>query len=305
MTPLTERWQTEPGRAFADKLFAVGYSGNGFTVSGAPFGTIPQSGKVDLRNLRFERSPQLRGVSINRADLTEADFDGARLERCQFDDVVFDRASLTAATEHGNQFTRCSFTGTNLNEAILGYRGSKFDSCIFRRAKFRKTLFVRSEFTKCTFDSCSLDGCDFNGSSFDECTFIGTLKGVWFRGSFALKSDCEKYGTPRLNTMRSVSFENAKLSGVTFSDDCDLSTVIPPKDGRHALFNRWPSRLEWVLQSARTWPENLRAEAELFIRSYQTHAQKQNWFLLAIDDLASELCEACTTSVWQALQDFR
>lgn len=314
MISLNGRWQIEPGLGFAKKLFTLGYSGNGFQVCEAPFGAMPQSGRLDLRNLSVAAwaqgsrashdRPCLRRVSIKHADLSEADLSLTRLEGCEFDDVKFDRASLMDASDHGNQFRHCSFENTDLTDVILGYRGSKFHSCTFRRAKFRRSRFIRCEFTNCIFDFCALNSCDFNGSSFEDCGFLGPLKDVWFRGSFPLESHCEKYGTPRFNTMKSVSFEKATPRLLTFSDNCDLSTVILPNNDRYALFDRWPLRLEWVLEHVQSWPDNLKSQAESYIQIFQTHALKQNWYLLAIDDLISHLGEETASRLWRSLHDF-
>ncbi|MEY4484567.1 MAG: hypothetical protein RL693_2019, partial [Verrucomicrobiota bacterium] len=234
MKQLGIRWQDGIGKEFVDSLTLAGRSGNGFSVLESPFGATPQ-GVLDLRGLRLHEKAELRRVNFAAADFGAASLKGIWLERCVFNDSVFDGASFQKVAEHGNMFTNCSFRKVSFREAAIGYKGSRFDHCTFEGVDFTRTIFVRPEFDDCAFYRCKLDGSDLNASSFDRCRFVGVLKEIWFRGGFAYPNDIKRYGQSRPNRMSEVSFENAALHDVTFSNQCDLSSVHIPADDQYAL----------------------------------------------------------------------
>lgn len=252
-----------------------------------PFG-VTHEGLIDLRGLPLPDGVKLSGLRLQRCDLRNARMRGAWIEGSTFDGVWFDEADMAGISDHGNKFTDCSFVETEFRESAVGYRGSAYQKCRFDAADFRRAVFIRPEFDECRFVDCRLKGADFNASSFVRCSFVGSLEDVWFRGGFALPSDAEEFGQPRKNAMNQVSFEKAELHHLTFSDDCDLSTVIAPSTGEYRLYPSWKTRLEGVLEASREWSPRDRQEAGVFVNSYMLHAQNQEWQLLNPDDIRSE-----------------
>jgi fluoroquinolone resistance protein len=187
-----------------------------------------------------------------------------------------------------NDFNNCLFLNSDFSFAAIGYRGSKYVDCVFDKCNFKKAIFIRAEFMRCKFIDCKLKGVDFNASSFEECAFVGKLEDVWFRGGFALASDIEDFGEAKKNRMKNVSFEDAHLYGLTFSNDCDLSTVTLPSDGKYFLFNNWRQRLEKLKKEVNNWPQIQRREGEIFANSCLVHAKTQNWYLLGFDDIQKD-----------------
>jgi hypothetical protein len=297
---LVKRWDSEPGRAFVETLSRLGRSGNGHEIREVPFGTVPETGRLDLRGLVLPTRTELRRITFQYADFTGAKFIHAKTELSVFRDVRFDDSSLRLG-EGGSTFEKCSFHRTNLRRSVIGMRGSKFRDCKFEKADFIQTGFIRPEFDDCCFNNCTFSGVDFNGGSFERCEFRGDVRGVWFRGGFPIPSWNEEWGRPRPNRMLSVSFQKARLIDMTFSDHCDLSSVIPPDDGRHAVFDHWPERIKSVFEQSRSWPEPFRRAGEMFYTSCETHARSQNWFLDGVDALISLHGVEGGKKIWEAL----
>ncbi|MCW1887747.1 pentapeptide repeat-containing protein [Luteolibacter flavescens] len=300
MKHLRTRWQEAAGRDFVDDLVSRGRSGNGLTVMRSPFGET-DAGRLDLRGLTLPGSAQLRRIAFAPADLGASVWKGVWLERCTFHEAGFDHADLRSIAEHGNGFTGCTFARSSFRDAAIGYRGSRFESCTFEAADFRGAVFVRPEFNGCEFHGCKLDGCDLNGSSFDRCRFTGTLRNVWFRGGFPHPDDLERYGTPRVNGMKEVSFEAACLRDASFSNACDLSSVKLPHDGRHALITGWLRKLAHLESASREWPAPARRTADLFVASHRVHAVTQDWFIVNRDDLDEEFGIETAALIWQSI----
>lgn len=300
MKKLGTRWQEGIGKEFVGRLVTVGRSGNGFSVSESPFGATAQ-GVLDFRGLQLSQKAELRRVSFAHSDFGASVFKGIWLERCVFSDSIFEAASFQKVAEHGSTFTNCNFLKSSFRNAVIGFRGTRFDRCTFDAVDFRETGFIRPEFDDCAFYHCKLDGCDLNGASFERCRFVGALNEVWFRGGFRHPNEVERYGQPRLNKMLNVSFESAVLREVTFSNECDLSTVHPPVDDRHALFDHWPDRLSNLQAQCASWPKNQGLAATAFATTNLVHARTQDWFLLNRDDLQNEFGEETATRIWDTL----
>jgi uncharacterized protein YjbI with pentapeptide repeats len=297
---LKKRWDTEPGRAFVENLSRLGRSGNGYEIREAPFGTVTETGRLDLRGLLLPERTELRRITFRFADFTGAVFRHAKTELSVFTDVWFNDSSLRLG-EGGSTFEQCSFCRANFRRSVIGYRGSRFKRCHFEKADFIQVGFIRPEFDDSCFDNCTFSGVDFNGGSFERCEFKGEVRGVWFRGGFPLRSWVEEWGEPRTNRMTTVSFKNARLIDITFSDHCDLSSVIPPDDGRHALFDRWPERIKFVFEQSRAWPEPCRREGETFFKSFGSHAEKQDWYLIGVDALVNIFGREPGLKLWETL----
>jgi fluoroquinolone resistance protein len=295
-----DRWNGGSGREFVHRLVASGRSGNGFSVSESPFGTS-ECGLLDLRGLRLPEKAELRRVSFAPANFCASSFKRVWFEGCDFRDSVLDSVSFQKVAEHGNSFTNCVLLKASFREAAIGYKGSRFQRCTFDRTDFSRAVFIRPEFDECAFYHCKLDEADLNGSSFNRCRFVGELRRVWFRGSFAHPNDVGRYGRPRHNNMVEVSFENASLRAVTFSNDCDLSSVFPPTDGRHALVDGWRGKLTDLELQCGSWPEHQRKAALAFASTNLVHAQTQNWSIINRDDLENEFGEETAGLIWRAL----
>jgi fluoroquinolone resistance protein len=294
---LRERWD-------AAALAAVLGTG----TARSPFGE--HAGRVDLRGIDLLAAAGgifIRRVVFEGVDLTFASLRGVWVEGCRFTGSSLDGTDAHNMTDHGNLFEGCTFSKTHWQGGGIGYDGTRFQGCLFEKSLFKGAGFIRPEFDDCTFDQCDFGGVDFSGSSFERCRFVGRLDDVWFRGGFPeimLPSGLLRrkrnqmqanFGVPRPNRMLEVDLSGAELHWATFSDGCDLSSVVVPEDGRHVLFDDWGERLVALGAAARSLPERLQGPVEQFCKVYQVHAEKQRWYILNVDDLEAEWGVAART----------
>lgn len=247
-------------------------------------------------------NPRLAGETFSGVSLERADLRHAWIEECVFRDVCFDRADLSYATDHGSLFERCSFKSTNFERAMFGHRGTRLIDCSFIRARFRGADFIRPEFDRCEF-VCNFKNIDFNASSFVDCRFEGKLQDVWFHGGFGLPDFEDDFGKPRKNEMKNVDFSAAELRQMTYSDDCDLSTVVLPAKGRYRRYDRWRQRLERAVERIQSWKGNDEKRARDFVEVALIHARTQPWYIMNTDELAEDYGAELADRIVAALED--
>jgi len=286
------RWTTPEARLALDQTIKIFGCGGMINSDLLPFGRV--DGFFDMRGFPLSANfhPRMLVKCIFKGfDFSEASFRDLWIEGCVFDNCVFNKAELVGIKDHANKFINCSFVGTCLGDAGLGHKGSSYKNCLFDRTSFDKARFIRAEFDDCKFDQCRFKGVDFNASSFVNCEFSGKIEDVWFRGGFALKDDISDFGVPRKNAMKNVSFEKASLWSMTFSNQCDLSTIKLPLEGNYKLYSNWRLRLEFVKKETSNWTLEEKKQGEIFVNSYLVHAKTQDWYLLNCEETLQELGE--------------
>lgn len=281
---LVARWQNtaENDRA-SERIFNICKYGGVLSMEQTPFGRL-DSDLIDFRGYPAH-SIVLNSVTVKDVDLSYADFSNSWMEANRFENCFFDKTDFTDSSDHANTFDQCVFLKCKFRLAVLGYNGSRFRNCIFKECGFQKTIFIRAEFVDTDFFNCRLNGVDFNASSFENCKFEGILENVWFRGTFPSELQLREFGQPKSNKMENVSFENADLRDLTFSNGCDLSTVTIKKNGRYFKFDNWYKRLQFLSNEIELWDdESQRNEAEKFLKITMVHAPTQDWEILNLDD---------------------
>jgi hypothetical protein len=142
---------------------------------------------------------------------------------------------------------------------------------------------------------------DFNAASFEDCAFEGKLTDVWFRGGFRYPVEEHRYGPAKKNRMEHVSFAKAQLEDLTFSDSCDLSTIILPETGGYRRYDRWLERLLALQTKARNWSCPDDEEAAFFVKVYINHARNQDWMILSVKELRMHYCPNAADRVIETL----
>lgn len=244
-------------------------------------------GKFDFRGVDMAQKT-VKMCEFQNVDFSFSSFKNSWVENNIFENCRFSKVDFSDVSDHNNNFKGCFFSDCKFNSAAIGFGGTRFYKCILENCKFSKTIFTRPEFVEVVFKNCKIKNIDFNASSFENCSFEGELNDVWFRGSFPLKSDEEYYGYPKLNEMKNVSFENADLKDLTFSDNCDLSTVKIKQSDDYYKFDKWKERLLCLLKSSESWTEKEKKEAKIFTDTYLVHASFQQWYIVNKTDVIEE-----------------
>lgn len=205
------------------------------------------------------------------------------LDHCEVTDCLFEFSYFKSFRDWGNRYERVSFDRAEIEDGSLGHYAGQFLNSTFRKTKFKHVSFINAEIENCHFEG-TFNSLEFNASSLENCSFTGKLKNAWFRGGFPLKSDEKKFGKPRKkNRMKNVSFAKAQLLSTTFSDDCDLSTIVLPEEGDYRLYDRWTKRLEKLEKQLekKNLSDKDRAESRAFMSG--ASRKNQNWYLCNVD----------------------
>jgi len=224
-------------------------------------------------------------------DLSFANLGGALFENCCFHNVILHAANSADVNDWGSSFCDVDFSKANLRGATLGLEGARYERVSFCRADLRDISCYRGYFVDCDFSNVRLEHIDFQVSHFVRCKFKGKLKQVWFRGYYAIPAHEEAYGETELNRMEDVDFSEAELWDVMFTDNCDLSRVIPPQDGEHVLFKDWTGTLQEAKKEVeQEWKGLFREEALQELDILSVHQNSMNILNLAFEERS--ICKA-------------
>jgi uncharacterized protein YjbI with pentapeptide repeats len=221
---------------------------------------------ADFTGLPLSLCQKLSDVRAARSDFAGSSWANVWLEKSRFLHCSFEAANFRGIKDHGNLFLDCEFIKSSFRHAAIGYSGTRFRRCRFDRVSFRGAVFVRPTFEECEFIDCEIAGLDFEASRFFGCRFVGSLRDVWFRASYAYGESLRRFGAPEGEPILRVDFTEAELSSVDFGGGLDLSEVRLPKRGEYFLFDRWPARLNLVRAILPTLSRTERQEAEVFLR---------------------------------------
>ncbi|WP_158960975.1 pentapeptide repeat-containing protein [Myroides fluvii] len=299
---LIERWELDVNLYYAfNQINQLLTKGGKLTLKSVPLDLI--DGKLDVRGLKLNGNI-IKKLDVQHADFSFSSFDKCWIEKSSFNNCYFEKVDFSHFSDHKNVFHSCVFKDCKFNYTALGYDGTKFSTCIFENCTFTKAIFSRPEFVDIIFKNCRLKAIDFNASSFENCFFEGELNDVWFRGDFPLQSDYMIFGKPKKNEMKNVSFEKAYFRDLTFSDNCDLSTVKIKNFDKYYRFNRWKERLLFLESNIHNWSEKEKYEAGVFVSIYMVHAQNQDWYIFNIEDVERDYGKEVAFKIINKLSEF-
>lgn len=269
MKKYRERWNIYSDAELKELIIGKGAFLN------SPFG-FTEDNLIDFRGYNFSNK-ELHSLCIKDLDFSYSIFSNSRIHKSIFKNVLFNNTKFEKSTEHGNTFNNCSFNKTTISRVHFGYDGSQYNNCYFDYAKILSSIFIRAEFNYCFFSNIKINNVEFNASSFEYCTFSGLLNGVWFMGEFQVpKIDNKKFGKPRLNKMLNVDFNNAELKNLTFSSNCDLSTVILPKSGNYTLIDNLKEYIDEINKKKALQSQSIQYEIEKFIKLKSRFPNQKN-----------------------------
>jgi uncharacterized protein YjbI with pentapeptide repeats len=326
---LIERWNRNEWKERYAQVVACWQAGE--RLSDVP--SLPQhEGRWDLRGINLEIGgtrfagqiglsdgssveytygprPKFVGAQFLDADLSFANLGGALFENCCFHNVTLYSANGADVNDWGSSFCEVDLSKANWRGATLGLEGARYKRVSFCWADLRDTRCYRGYFIDCDFSNARLEHIDFQVSHFVRCKFKGKLKQVWFRGYYAIPAHEDAYGKTEPNLMEDVDLSEAELWDVMFTDNCDLSRVIPPQDGKHIVFHDWMGTLKRVKQEVeKRWEGVFRSEALRHLDIYSVHTNAMNILNFAFEEellrkgfLDSSLGEKFAHAFWDLL----
>ena len=204
----------------------------GFSISPG-FNSVSTANQM-LEN-KVHRAGTVENIIFENIDFSYANFENILFSKCKFIQCIFAHSRMISIHEEQCEFSNCTFK----KGAISGWLG--MGESIYRNVSFDSVKLVGinmswPNFEKCQFVNCDLKRTDFGGSHFDGVKFIGKVEDVWFRGILKADEKNNRYwksSYERWNTIKpmKVDFSDATLTYIDFSDYCDLSEVVLPKDG--------------------------------------------------------------------------
>jgi uncharacterized protein YjbI with pentapeptide repeats len=186
---------------------------------------ITLEGLADYRGLQLPAIS--KGLAFHDADLTFLRAaGGVLLEGSTFSNCRFRQADLKALSETQNVFAQCRFEKATFTGATLGGRTSRYKGCSFIDCVMSNVICSNAVFSECEFVGTFKD-IDFGASGFWDCTFKGTVQDIWIRGDYSFEM-LRSIHRPVETVLHHVDFIEATLSGVTFSDHCQLVDLSLP-----------------------------------------------------------------------------
>jgi uncharacterized protein YjbI with pentapeptide repeats len=131
---------------------------------------------VTATNASFQKaafiadSPYIR-TSFAGADLTAANFSGAKLDDLNFADGILTNANFSATTLYRTAFAGAIMPGANFSQATL--EGVNFHGAILQSANFSRTVIQLAP--EVDFSCAQLGGVDFTTATVKEATFLGAV----------------------------------------------------------------------------------------------------------------------------------
>lgn len=196
---------------------------------------IKKIGLVLPEKSRFSDG-RIVGASLVKSQLSQPIIDRCEFEACRFEKTDFSNSRFF----HETRLKDCEFI--NVDFRVSGLNDSQFEYCIFSKCDFRQTSFVDCQFKNCKFLNCTIVDTVFAVKNILNVTFTGKLKEV-------------KFTADEKNTPLYVDFKECYLDAVSFQN-CDLETVVPPEDARHAYFRDISCRAKKAIDSISTPPES-------------------------------------------------
>ncbi|MBO9506245.1 pentapeptide repeat-containing protein [Thalassospira sp. A3_1] len=120
-------------------------------------------------------------MSIEHADLRDADLEGIDLTRCALPHVSFRNANCQKAVLRRCDMTAGDFIGCNLDQAVLA--ASRLAGARFTDAILRNTVFLGSDLSGASFRGMTLHNCDLSGANLAKTDFrdadLSSAKGLF------------------------------------------------------------------------------------------------------------------------------
>jgi uncharacterized protein YjbI with pentapeptide repeats len=252
----------------------------------SPFG-VTANGLGDYRGAPLSSLGTIERIAIHANDFSMADFQNLRITGCFFQNCVFDRADLRHVVIRSSQFENCSFQGADLRVGQIGIAGSVFNRCAFDGARVARAGFHNPVFEDTMFEGPDWKNVDFRAAGFWNCAFRGDLRGVMFRGDYQYPTEREINGEPKRTGLHRVSFGEAELFWVGFSNGCVLDEIVLPQSGSAFVCQIEPL-LKCEAELAAAYPAEIAKQAAKYFDIIRVHVPQQDQ-IVSRNDLVAKL----------------
>lgn len=168
-----------------------------------------------LRALKFRHEmPNLEGVDLRGADLSELDLFGGNLKEADLRDAELSGARLIGTHENHLSWERVRLDGAKLRGTEIEY--ARFDGASFRGADLSGAALGQTSLEEADLSGANLDAVRLNGCNLSRACFVGaSLRGATLR--WGTLSGANLANVDLSDTELSVNLENVNLCGATVS----------------------------------------------------------------------------------------
>jgi fluoroquinolone resistance protein len=151
--------------------------------------------------------------------VASASWDGRKLDREQYSDVLFTDLDMREAHTTGSIFNRCTFRRARLNSSV--HDDAAFLNCTFIGAKFFDVRFTRCKLLGSVFDGCSFEIMQAKDGDWSFAGLAGAdLGSAQFEGVRLREADLTRTRF-KGSVLRNCDLSLATLTGADFTT-CDL-----------------------------------------------------------------------------------
>lgn len=151
------------------------------------------------------------------------DFRECRIMNSNFSNCLFEQLNLVGAKFYPDSyFKACDFIKVDFSKSTMINHKSVFSKCKFKDCQIKSLDFDFTRFENCMFKNCTFEKINFSASNFQNCRISGILKDVTFNGIYNSNQS-------NFKTLVEVDFSDAQFGDYVTFQDCDLSTVYPPR----------------------------------------------------------------------------
>lgn len=161
--------------------------------------------------------------------VASANWDGRKLDREQYSDVLFTDLDMREAHNAGSIFNRCTFRRARFNSSV--HEDTAFLNCTFVGVKFFDVRFIRCKLMGSVFEGCAFEIMQVKEGDWSFAGLVGAdlgsaqFDGVRLREADLTRTRCKG------SVLRNCDLSLATLSGADFTTcdlrGSDLSTLDP------------------------------------------------------------------------------
>ena len=274
-----KRWEKPEWASLRKKIY---YGLNSGKFPKAP---LTEEGLLDWRGLSFPEDGRFNKSIFKNIDLSHCQTNYSWFTSCRFENILCIGADLNGFRDEKCYFNEVKFQNCSA-DAGLGIHVSEYHHVIFKEVDFRDCSFYAPQFYDCQFIDCMFNKVFFKASNFINTIFKGNLVECVFQGYYFLPEEEKKYGKAPRNQMLNVDFSEAELHLVAFRNNCPLTSIILPQDGKHYYFKyslATITKMKEIIQ--KEWNGEARKEGMLYCDWMLTDANKQDDFVENIEDI--------------------
>jgi uncharacterized protein YjbI with pentapeptide repeats len=169
---------------------------------------------ADLTNCNFDRA-KLTGGIYKDCIFTNSSFRGADMDECDFTNAIMKKCDFSRANMRMSDFTDADLSGSDMTmsygRSILFLR-TRMWACAMRRVTYKNGFFIETDLQKSDFVGADLLGCRFDGANTLDVRNMDRATFFWYLNPYGGKPSYD----PRPGWAK---LDKSVLGGITFREN--------------------------------------------------------------------------------------